>query len=850
MSAGLSRGASWRWAWRHAARDARASRRRLALYTLTIVAGVAALVAIRSFADNLTGSVDTEARVLLGADVELYRRTPLDGAVVELADRIGSDRAREVSFASMAYFPESGDSRLASVRAVEPGYPFYGRLETTPAAAADQYQELGGALVDRTLMLQFGAVVGDALRIGEVELPIVGSLDRIPGEVPTASLVGPRVFIPYRLLEATGLLRAGSRARYSLYLRVGESPARVTEIVEQLRPEMRALELEVETVQYRQRVVGRALDNLYRFLYLAGFAALLLGGIGVASAIGLYARGKVADVAVLRCLGASPRTPMNAFLIQAAAIGAVGALVGIVLGVAAQSLLPRALAAFLPLPVPFAISWSALFEGFAVGLVASLLFAALPLVPLRRVTPLRALRAFADPRGGAARDPAVWGIAAVLLLSAVGLAGVHTGSWRLAAGLTAGLIVAILLLGAAAWALRALARRLLPSGSAFAVRQGMANLYRPRNQTTLVVLTLGFGALVLGTLMLLQDSLLESLREASVTGDANLVLFDVQPDQIAGVRELLAGAGVPVLQQTPVVPMRLSGLRGRPVAEITEEGGASRWALRRTYNSTYRDRLVATEEIIAGEWIGSASLDETPVPVSLEEEIAADLGVGLGDALEFDVQGLPVPARVASLRRVDWQQVRPNFFVLFPSGVLEPAPQQIVIVGRVESPEVSAALQRDLVRRFSNVSVLDLGLVLRTVSAVLDQVALAIRFMTLFVIAAGVAVLVVSVRLSREQRQREAILLRTLGASRRQILRINAVEYAILGLLAAVGGLGLALVGSWLLTRYAFESELTVAPIPLLTILVAMVTLTLTIGLWGTRGITSRPPLAVLREEG
>jgi putative ABC transport system permease protein len=820
------------------------------LYTLTIVAGVAALVAIRSFATNLTSSVDTEAKVLLGADLELYRRSPLGDEVAAIAARFGGEQAAQVAFGSMIYFPASGDSRLVSIRAPEPGYPFYGELQTDPLSAASDYRATAGALVDRTLMLQFGAQVGDMVRVGEVTLPIAGALERIPGEVPTASLVGPRVFIPHDLIEQTGLLRPGSRATYSLYFRLDDTPEEVVEQVEAMRPELRALDLEVETVQYRRRLVGRALDNLYDFLYLAGFAALLLGGIGVASAVSLHARRKVPDVAVLRCLGAPPRAPMYAFLLQAAAMGIVGATGGIALGLIAQAALPRAVDAFLPLPVAFAISWSAIAEGFGVGLVTSLLFAALPLVSLRRVSPLRALRLFADRSARPARDPWVWALLALLLLAAVGMAGLHTGNWRLALGLTAGLLGAVAVLAGVAWLLRAGARAAVPTGATFPLRQGVANLYRPNNQTTLVLLALGFGALVLATLVILQGSLLATVRGAATTGEANFVLFDVQPDQLEGIRELMLERGAPVLQQTPVVPMRLSRLGDRAVSEIGDEEGIRPWVLRREYNSTYRAGLADTETIVDGEWIGTASMDDEFVAVSLEESIAGDLKLSVGDTLEFDVQGVRIAARVASLREVDWQQVRPNFFVLFPAGVLEPAPQQIVVVSRVESAEASASLQRGIVESYTNVSVLDLGLVLQTVDSVLDQIAQAIRFMTLFVVGAGAAVLLVAVRLSREQRQQEGILLRTLGASRRQIVSINAVEYAILGVLSALGGVGLAMVGAWILTRTVFESELVLEPLPLLGIFAGVVLLTFAVGMWGTRGITARPPLEVLRNAG
>ncbi len=276
----------------------------------------------------------------------------------------------------------------------------------------------------------------------------------------------------------------------------------------------------------------------------------------------------------------------------------------------------------------------------------------------------------------------------------------------------------------------------------------------------------------------------------------NLVLFDIQPDQVDGVRAILAAEGLEVIQQTPVVPMRLASVKGRPVAEI-DESEIRPWVLRREYNSTYRSQLADTEQIADGEWVANVlpEQDDASVPVSLEEGIAERLKVSVGDALEFDVQGVEVAARVASVRIVDWEQVRPNFFVVFPSGVLEPAPQQIVVVSRASGPEQSAAVQRQVVERYSNVALMDLGLILASIDAVLAQVSLALRFMAGLSVLSGLVVLVVAVLSSRFQRLRESVLLRTLGASRAQIVRILTVEYVTLGLLAALTGLVLASAG-------------------------------------------------------
>ncbi len=819
---------------------------------LTIVTGVASLVAVRSFADNLASSVDDEAKVLLGADLELYGRSPFGAEAEALVARIGGDQARQVALGSMAYFPGSGASRLVRVRAVDSGYPFYGALETEPAAAAHDFRSEQSALVDHTLMLQFGVEVGDPIRIGEATFRVAGRLMRIPGEVPTASLVGPRVFIPRRFLEETQRIRGGSRATYSTFFRLDRTPEQVADLVDEIGPELRELRLEVESVQHRREAIGEALDNLYSFLYLAGFAALLLGGIGVASATHLHVKSKVRAVAVLRCLGASSGGPLAVFVLQAAGMGLVGAFGGTVAGVGLQALLPRVLAALLPVPVQFRLHVSALVEGLVVGVVVAMLFAALPLLALRRVSPLLALRLFAVDGPKLARDPAQWiGVAAV----AAGVCTVavsQTASWRVGLAISGSLAGVLLALILVAVLLRLAARRALPVGWPYAWRQGVANMHRPNNQTAVVMLTLGFGVFLIATLHLTQVALLESVASLEMGGNPNLVLFDIQPDQVDGVRKILADEGLEVIQETPVVPMRLASVKGRPVTEI-DESEIRPWVLRREYNSTYRSEITATEEIVAGEWVEIAppgqGVEGDPVPVSLEEGIAERLKIDVGDLLEFDVQGVAVMARVASLRTVDWEQVRPNFFVVFPTGVLEAAPQQIVVVSRASGPEQSAAVQRRIVERYTNVALMDLGLILASIDAVLAQVSLALRFMAGLSVVSGLVVLVAAVLSSRYQRLRESVLLRTLGASRSQILQILTVEYVALGLLAALTGLVLALGATWALSRWLFEVPFEPGVLPLLVLLVVVVSLTLVVGLLGSRGATRRPPLEVLRAE-
>ncbi len=838
------------WVWKMAWRDSRSSRSRLALFMSSIVLGISALVAISSFSDNLTRAIDEQARNLLGADLSLRSRTPFTEQDQALLGELGGRRALQTSFSSMAYFPESADFRLVQVRAIEGGFPFYGSVRTDPSAAARTYQQGPEALVDDALMRQFSVQVGDPLRLGEFTFTIAGRLLDIPGESVAFSVAAPRVFIPLDYLEETGLVQVGSRVSYRSFFEFAPGTD-VESMVEAREAEFRERGWRWDTVAGRKRSLGRAMENLTRFLNLTGFIALLLGALGIASSIHLYVKQKRPTVAVLRCLGARGRQVLGVYVLQAVAMGLLGALAGSLLGIGVQVLLPEVLSDFLPVSIPFAISWLAVGQGTVVGLGFALLFALLPLAPVRSVSPLVALRAeFEETRRR--WDPFQLLLALLIAVGVLAFAIWQTDRWYYGLFFFLGLAAALGLLVGVAKVIMLAVRRSFPSSWSYVWRQGLANLYRPQNQTLVLMLSLGLGTFLIVTLFLVQTTLL-SQAALSAEGDRpNLVFFDIQSDQKAEVREALETAGAPLLQDVPIVTMRLSSLKGRSVAELRADENRTQpmWLLAREYRSTYREELIETETITQGRWVGRvAEGDAGPVPISLEEGVARELEVGIGDSLVFDVQGVPVKTVLASTRLVEWERVQPNFFAVFPEGVLEDAPQFHVLVTRAESSEESADLQRAVLERFPNVSSVDLGLILRTVDTILDKVAFVIRFMALFSFFTGLTVLAGAVITSRYQRMRETVLLRTLGAARRQVLQIMVIEYVLLGTLASLTGLILSLGAGWALAFFLFEIPFPPLPLSIVGAVLLVVALTLLIGWLNSRSLLDRPPLEVLRSE-
>ena len=833
-------------------RDSRASRGRLLLAAFSIVLGVAALVAVGSVAANLRQAVDAQAKQLLGADLEVSSHQPLTPEVRRRLDALGGEIAHGVTFASMVVLPDSGGrTRLVSVHAIDGGYPFYGHLVTDPAGAAARLRGGGEvAVLEDTLMAQFGVKPGDRVKLGRSTFRVAGALKRLPSESGAGALFAPRVFVPLASIPATGLLDARSLANYETYVKLppAADAGRIAEELRQAFPERR---IRVETVADRRRRLGRTMENVDSFLSLVGFIALLLGAIGVASSVQVYVRHKLATVAVLRCLGARARTGFAIYLVQGLALGLVGALAGSALGVAVQFLVPELLRGYLPISLTVFVAWPAVARGAGAGLVVCVLFTLLPLLAVRRVPPLAVLRADAAEEAAARRDPWRIGVFIVMLGAVAALSAALASTPRIGLAFAGALVACLLVLAGLARIVMWAVRRFFPRRAPYAWRQGLANLYRPNNRTLLLLVSLGLGSGLLLTLVLTRATLLGELR-VDRGGRSNLLFFDIQDDQFQPLEHLLAARGAHVQIAAPVVTMRLSSVKGVPVERLLHDKAAhvAGWALSREYRSTYRATLADSERVVAGHFEGRVAAGTPVVPVSLEAHLAKDLHVGLGDELDFDVQGVPVRTRISSLREVEWRRLQPNFFVVFPTGVLEDAPKTYIVALHAASADESARLQQAVTADFPNVSAIDLRLVLATIDGIVSKAGYVIRFMVLFTVLTGFVVLAGALVSGRAQRLKENVLLRTLGASRGLLTRIQLVEYVILGLLGAVTGAVLSVGLGWLLARYLFKTSLVVPFGALVAGAAGVVVATLVTGWLANRGIARQPPLEVLRREG
>ncbi|HSR15024.1 MAG TPA: FtsX-like permease family protein, partial [Gemmatimonadales bacterium] len=652
-----------RFVWRMAWRESRGARRRLWLLTGAVAAGVAALVAVNSFAANLRDSVTAQAQALLGADLSLSSRQPFNDRTTALIDSLtarpegaqeGGRSARVVSFGAMAFVPRTAGVRLVQVAAVEPGYPFYGTIGTEPEGIWPLLQEGGRVLVDPSLLTALGAGPGDTLALGEARFLIAGTVTSAPGNVAAAQAFSPRIYIAARDLASTGLIQFGARVEYEAFLRLPVA-AEAGAIADRYRPVLRPERVRIQSVEDNRDDLRDALTRLGNYLGLVALIALLLGGLGVASAVNVFIRQKLDTIAVLRCLGATAREVFTVYLLQAVVMGGLGSAIGAAFGVALQQVLPSVLQDLLPIDVRVAVAPRAILLGMGLGLWVAIIFALMPLLGIRRISPLVTLRRDFEPRP-ARRDPLRWLAALGLSGSIAALAMVQVRSIREGAGFAVGIGLALLLLWLASLGLIRGVRRFFPHRWPYLWRQGLANLYRPANQTVTVVLSLGFGAFLLSTLYLVQHNLLLDLRVDGPAQRPNVVFFDIQADQRDGVESEIRAAGLQASPSVAIIPMRIRSVKGVPVrlaprdsatAEADSMPGGRGWAFRREYRSTYRDTLVTSERLLEGKWWDGPMEDRSaPVDVSLEQEIARELGVQIGDEIVWDVQGIEVQSRV------------------------------------------------------------------------------------------------------------------------------------------------------------------------------------------------------------
>lgn len=809
---------------------------------IALVVAVAALAAVGFFVDRMRAGLVRDASQLLGADLVLSADHPLDGSWRGEAERRGLSVARTVVFPSMATAGQ-GDAlraQLAALKAVSPGYPLRGVLKLAgpngKEVSTRKTPDAGTVWVDPALLTALGAQVGDTLRLGDAAFRIARVIAIEPDRGNAFVNFAPRVMFPLSDLDATGLIQPGSRATYRLL--VNGSPPTIAAFREwaEARIERDAVRgMRIESLDSGRPEMRATLDRAQRFLSLVGLLAAMLAAVAIAMAARRFVLRHLDACAMLRCLGLTQRRMTALFLAEFALIGLVGSGIGVAVGYAAHFGLLRLLAGFVATDLPPAGPVPAA-QGLLTGMILLLGFALPPLLQLRDVPLTRVIRRESSPPKPVAL--ATYGIG---LIAFGALLLWQAGDARLAAYTAGGFLGCAAVFAAVARAglvLLKTVRETLPSS---AWRFAVTALQRRPGATVLQAVALALGLMALLLLTVVRGDLIGAWRAATPEDAPNRFVINIQPDQKADVAAMLKQGGVADAPLYPMIRGRLVAVNGAPVAADTYRDDRARRLVNREFNlSTMRDPP-AQNRIVAGRWFD----DSTP-EASVEQGLAETLGLKLGDRLRFDVAGEKVDATVTSLRKLDWGSLQVNFFVILNPSAVADLPQSWITAFRL--PPEKATLVNRLTAAFPNLTVLDVGAIVRQIQSVLDQVIAAVEFLFLFALASGLLVLYAALAGSQDQRMREAALLRALGATRRELQRSQRIEFllvgGIAGLLAANGA---AAVG-WALARQVFNFDWTFSPVLWVAGALLGAACALAGGWLGLRNVLERTPMTTLRE--
>jgi putative ABC transport system permease protein len=829
-------------------RESRAAWRPFAGFLGAVALGVGALVGVASLTAAIERTIAREARALLGGDLELRSAAPLDGpaeaALAGLQAR-GAAVARVRELVGTARDPARGASLLAELKAVDPPYPLYGQLHTEPAGLAARGLGEREAVVEGALLDRLGLRVGDPVALGAAGFVVAGVLTREPDRPAALVSLGPRVLLSAAGLARTGLVQHGSRVRHRALVRLPGGLEAEAVRADLLRTIPDAT-VRVSSYDEAQPGLRRFSGQLATYLRLAGLTGLFVGGVGVAAGVQAFVRRKLVTVAILKCLGAGSRAIVAAYVLQALVLGGLGSLGGLVLAALVTRLLAPVLASLLPFELGLGLAPGAVATGLLVGLLTTLLCALWPLLGARRVPPAILLRhPVATP--GAPRPRRPWLAALVIAGGLAGLALWQAGSLRIGGIFVAAALGAVLLLAALGWGARRLARR-LPRPPSVAWRYGLAALDRPGSQAVGVAVALGIGVMLLVAVALLERGLARQLDHESRREAPSFFFVDVQADQTdALARAVAAVPGAPSPALIPVVRARLAAVNGEPVTRARWAGREDAWRVTREYVLTQAAEPPRGTVIARGRWWAPGDPGGRAW-ISVEAEAARALGVGVGGTLTFDVQGVPIEGTVMSLRKVDWQSLSVNFFVIFSPGALDGAPLAYLATLRVPR-DAERPVQERVAAALPNVTAIPVREVLDRVGELLDRMGRAVRVVALFVLGAGVTVVASALAQGRAQRLYEAVLLKTLGATRGRIGRAFAVEYGVLGLVAGLGGTALGAALAWVVLRVLLDMPWRAEPAVLAGGVALAVLVAVGVGFLGSARLLARRPLPVLRGE-
>jgi putative ABC transport system permease protein len=855
--------------WKRAAaigwRDLKSAPGKFGFVVLSVAVGVAALVGVRGLSDSFRQTLNTEARSLLAGDLSarmLRSPTPEESdKIAAIAGPSSGIRSTWViETVSMASVPSSPVPILVSLKAVDPAeYPYYGTADLEPSMPLAQALQGDSAVVAEEFLIRLDAHVGDTLRLGGRDFRITAALEQEPDRISETMVMGPRVMISQASLKSTQLLAPGSRASRRLLFKLPAKPPRgVTADAEAaaVRAQLEAALPDAQVMDFREGNPGltRGLDNSTSILSLICLVAMVLGAIGVAMAMHAHLEQHMDTLAILKALGADSADLLRIFLLQTLSLGLAGGLLGVAAGVGVMVALPAAFGPLLTMHLQFAFPWQSALAGMGTGLLTTLLFCLPPLLDVRAVRPVLVLRRLVEqgPTGICGWFARWWGrrlqlgIAAAVVAALGGIAWALTdspkvGGW-FALLFTLALLVLLVLAAVALRVLRFFLNRTrlhLPSS----LRHGLANLYRPGNQSAAVLAALGTGVMLILAVYLMQKGLLRDLQETASPSLPNVLLYDMQTAEVAGVKEFFAHQpGVTQqLKLMPVVRGRFISINGKPVEQMNGQHYPRR--MLEDAELSWADALPEGDKVTAGSWWSSSNAAQ----IAIDDGVAKRLHLGVGSAVELETGGITHALTVAAIYKSDGQHLGARVQFVLPSGQL--ADQPSMWYGSLHiDPKQVAAMERGFFAAFPTITVINVAEVLQRIENVVDQITLVVRLLAGFSILAGLTILASSIASTRFRRMQEAVVLKTLGATRMRIVRTFSVEFSVLGLLAGAVGVVFANLLTRILLRrlevdFHFEWSATIIA------LAGTAVLATATGWIASYRILGLRPLEVLREE-
>jgi putative ABC transport system permease protein len=856
--------------WKRAAaigwRDLKSAPGKFGFVVLSVAIGVAALVGVRGLSDSFRGTLNSEARSLLAGDLSarlLRAPTPEEMGKISAieAQSGGTIRSTWVTeTVSMVSVPSASTPLLVSLKAVDPAeYPFYGTAELEPAMPLQQALQGNSAVVADEFLVRLNAHVGDTLRLGGKDFRITAVLKQEPDRITSGMGLGPRVMISNAALAETGLLAPGSRASRRLLVKLPEQPPKGVSAESEtagIRTQLEAALPDAQVMDFREGnpALTRGLDNATSILSLICLVAMVLGAIGVAMAMHAHLEQRMDMLAILKAIGADSADLLRIFLLQTLGLGLAGGLLGVAAGIAVMAALPAAFGKLLPVHVILEFPWKSALAGLGTGLLTTLLFCLPPLLDVRAVRPVLVLRRLVEQGApGIAGWVARWwarrlqvAIAATVIAGLAGIAWALSDSPKVGAWFailfTVTLVVLLILAAITLVTLRFLLNRTrlhLPSS----LRQGLANLYRPGNQSAAVLAALGTGVMLILAVYLMQKDLLLDLRETASPKVPNVFLVDMRSEEIDGVKTFFSHQpGVSQqLSLIPVVIGRFVSINGQPVEEMKDQHYPIR--MLESAELTWADAPPEGDKVAAGVWW----TDRNAAQIAVGEGLAQRLHVSVGSQMQLETGEITRDLKVAAIYRADGQNLGARVPFVLPSGLISDQPA--TWYGGVHiDPKQVPEMERAFFAAYPTVTVINVADVLERVEDVVDQITFVVRLLAGFSILAGLMILASSIASTRFRRMQEAVVLKTLGATRMRIVRTFSVEFSVLGLLAGAVGV----IFANLLTRvllHRLDISFQIAWGATATALVGTAVLAMTTGWVASYRILGLRPLEVLREE-